>query len=171
MFNPDDDEPEIKVPSEVIDNLRGILGGLPPQEHYLIQFDINTFSDFYNEFGPEQSAVVINGITQYLGRLEGNRDVDYGARVKQDQFVILSNNPHLGDILNEWISNHEFPLARSDLAPVGKLNPQHVRVHTGVMAFTPRPDLSLEQMLTRLADICQEAYENDPQIKYEAWQR
>lgn len=168
-FDPADDEPEIKVPSDVIVELRGILGGLPSHEHYLIQFDINSFSKFYNEFGPEQSRIVIHGISQYLGLLEGNRDIDYGARVKQDQFIILSNNPHLGDILTKWISNHEFPLARDDLAPVDVLHPQHVRVHTGVMAFTPRSDISLEQILTRLSDLCQEAYTNDSQVKYEHW--
>lgn len=168
MFEFEDGIPEICTSREVVEELRGIVKGLPPQRHYLIQFDINKFSDYYNEYGPEQSNAVIVAITEKLQNMTDGLRVQYAQRIKEDQFVLLAGEVQVADEITAWAAGTVFPLVGAiHLTP--HQSPQRIAVHTGVLAFKPGLADDLEHMVTRLGGLCQEGYHKTPPIAVDYW--
>ncbi len=165
------DEPEISVLASVCAALEDRIETLTRKEHYLIHLDINDFSKFYNEFGPEQRGGVIRGIHWYFNQLADMTKIQYYDRVLHDQYVILTDDRDLGKMIKDSIETETFPKIKPDLDNAyNGLDPQRIKVHLGIISFFPSDTVNVTTMLDRLLDVTKEAKAENPQIKYERWQ-
>jgi len=131
--------------------LEDILEQFSDSEFILFNLDVNHFKHFYNEYGPEQRAIVVREINDYLERLHTEGIICYHAKSNYGAFFCLIKEKEkeaMPEIKHE-IEAMDFPVYNGNFGTVeieieGKkvgLKPNKITIRIGAVSLDSKSDV------------------------------